>query len=93
MIMPALVHEDFTACRYHCAARWPAKHHQNITGTVRRVCRKVKRRRDLSGLVKAPEDLLVAHGIIEADDTRIVRSFSTHISDLVKGVKIEIESV
>ena len=52
-----------------------------------------KRRRDLSGLVKAPEDLLVSHGVIEADDTRIVRSFSTHISESVTGVKIEITSV
>lgn len=34
------------------------------------------RRRDLDNLIKAPTDFLVAQGIIEADDSRIVRRIS-----------------
>jgi len=52
-----------------------------------------KRKRDITNLLKAPEDLLVKHGVIEADDNTVVRAVHAGWSDLVKGVKIEIESV
>jgi crossover junction endodeoxyribonuclease RusA len=52
-----------------------------------------KRKRDITNLLKAPEDLLVKHGVIEADDNTIVRAVHAGWSTSVKGVKIEIESV
>ena len=52
-----------------------------------------KRKYDISNRLKAPEDLLVSHGIIEADDCSIVRGISARFSESVKGVKIEITSV
>ena len=52
-----------------------------------------KRKRDITNLLKAPEDLLVKHGIIEADDNTIVRAVHAGWSDLVQGMKIEITSV
>src|SRR4051812_4544965 len=50
-----------------------------------------KRRRDISNLIKAPEDLLVKHGIIEADDGSVVRKVSAAWSAEVEGVRITIE--
>lgn len=52
-----------------------------------------KRKRDITNLLKAPEDLLVKHGIIEADDGSIVVAVHAAWSDLIEGVKIEIVSV
>ena len=52
-----------------------------------------KRKRDISNLVKAPEDLLVAHGIIEADDGSIVRSITSTWTPEVEGVRITIQSI
>ena|SRR6185312_1386798 len=49
-----------------------------------------KRKRDISNLIKAPEDLLVKYGIIEADDQSIVRSISVSWSREVEGVCIKI---
>jgi Holliday junction resolvase RusA-like endonuclease len=52
------------------------------------------RKRDVTNLIKAPEDLLVKHGIIEADDNTIVRSVSAYWADTAVGVEIvEISSV
>lgn len=51
------------------------------------------RKRDVSNLVKAPEDLLVKHGIIEADDGSIVRSITSKWSPEVEGVRVTIQSV
>jgi crossover junction endodeoxyribonuclease RusA len=51
------------------------------------------RKRDISNLVKAPEDLLVKHGIIEADDGSIVRSITSKWSPEVQGVRVTIQSV
>jgi Holliday junction resolvase RusA-like endonuclease len=47
--------------------------------------------RDISNLIKAPEDLLVKHGIIEADNNNIVRSITARWSLEVEGVRITIE--
>ncbi len=52
-----------------------------------------KRKRDISNLVKAPEDLLVKHGIIEADDGSIVRSITSKWTPEVEGVRITIKSI
>jgi Holliday junction resolvase RusA-like endonuclease len=52
-----------------------------------------KRKRDISNLIKAPEDLLVKHGVIEADDQFIVRSITVSWSREVHGVRITIEPV
>ena len=49
-----------------------------------------KRKRDISNLIKAPEDLLVKHGIIEADDQFTVRSISVSWSREVQGVRVTI---
>ena len=52
-----------------------------------------KRKRDVTNLIKAPEDLLVKHGIIEADDNSIVRGVEAYWNAAVEGVQITIESV
>ena len=49
-----------------------------------------KRKRDISNLIKAPEDLLVKHGIIEADDQTIVRKINVAWSIEVEGVRISV---
>jgi crossover junction endodeoxyribonuclease RusA len=49
-----------------------------------------KRKRDITNLLKAPEDLLVKHGVIEADDNTIVREVRASWSECVKGVEITI---
>ena len=49
------------------------------------------RKRDISNLIKAPEDLLVKHGIIEADDQSIVRKINVSWSLEVEGVRVTIE--
>ena len=51
------------------------------------------RKRDVTNLIKAPEDLLVKHGIISADDGSIVRRVTAAWSVEVEGVKITIEPV
>jgi Holliday junction resolvase RusA-like endonuclease len=51
------------------------------------------RKRDISNLIKGPEDLLVKHGIIEADDNRIVREINLKWSKEVTGIQITIEPV
>ena len=47
-------------------------------------------KRDVTNLIKAPEDLLVKHGIIEADDNTIVRSVAAYWADTASGVEISI---
>lgn len=54
---------------------------------------KDRRPRDISNLIKAPEDLLVKHGIIEKDDNSIVRGISAKWSDEVEGCRVTIESI
>ena len=51
------------------------------------------RKRDITNLIKAPEDLLVEHGIIEADDSSIVREVKMKWSKDVQGIQITITSV
>jgi len=51
------------------------------------------RKRDITNLIKAPEDLLVKHGIIEADDGSIVRKVQAHWTPEVEGVRITIQPV
>ncbi len=48
------------------------------------------RKRDITNLLKAPEDLLVKHGIIQADDGSIVRSVRASWSEAVEGVRVTI---
>ena len=50
------------------------------------------RRRDLSNLLKGPEDLLVKHGVIEADDNSVVREIRLTWAP-VEGVRITIEPI
>jgi Holliday junction resolvase RusA-like endonuclease len=50
-----------------------------------------KRRRDISNLIKAPEDLLVSHRLIEADDQFTVRKISASWATDVEGVRVTIE--
>lgn len=49
-----------------------------------------KRKRDITNLLKAPEDLLVKFKVIEADDNTIVQSISANWSAEVKGVRVTI---
>jgi len=48
------------------------------------------RKRDITNLIKGPEDLLVSHGIIEADDSSIVREVKMKWSKDVQGIQITI---
>lgn len=50
-----------------------------------------RRPRDISNLIKAPEDLLVKHGLIQADDNSIVRSISVKWNHEIEGVRVTIE--
>lgn len=52
-----------------------------------------KRKRDLGNLEKATTDLLVLHGIIEADDGTIVRKINLAWSLEVEGVRVTVEPV
>lgn len=52
-----------------------------------------KRKFDITNRIKPTEDLLVKHGIIEADDCTIVRGISASFSESVQGVRIEITPV
>ena len=51
-----------------------------------------RRPRDISNLIKAPEDLLVKHGIIERDDNSIVRGISADWAE-VEGCRVTIEPI
>ena len=50
------------------------------------------RRRDVGNLEKPVTDLLVTHGVIEADDGRIVRGISLNWSRDVVGVRVTVEA-
>jgi Holliday junction resolvase RusA-like endonuclease len=52
-----------------------------------------KRKRDLTNLFKAAEDLLVKFGVIEADDWTIVRDVRATLNDSVEGVRITITPI
>lgn len=52
-----------------------------------------KRKRDITNLLKAPEDLLVKFGVIEADDNTIVQCISAGWSSSVQGVRITITPI
>ncbi|WP_165435517.1 RusA family crossover junction endodeoxyribonuclease [Bradyrhizobium sp. Leo121] len=51
------------------------------------------RRRDLGNYEKCVTDLLVSHGVIEADDGRIVREITLRWSRAGQGIQITIISV
>ena len=51
-----------------------------------------RRKRDLGNLEKAATDLLVAHGVIEADDNSVVREIRLTWAP-VEGVRITIEPI
>ncbi len=51
-----------------------------------------KRKRDLSNLFKATEDLLVKHGIIEGDHGSIVRRIEGSWNTAINGVRVTIEA-
>jgi Holliday junction resolvase RusA-like endonuclease len=52
-----------------------------------------KRKRDITNLLKAPEDLLVKFKVIEADDNTIVQGISANWSAEVTGVRITITPI
>jgi Holliday junction resolvase RusA-like endonuclease len=51
-----------------------------------------KRKRDITNLLKAPEDLLVNFGVIEADDNTIVKEIRARWNKDVVGVRVTITS-
>jgi crossover junction endodeoxyribonuclease RusA len=54
---------------------------------------KDKRKRDLGNLEKGLTDLLVSHGIIQADDGSIVREIKLKWNPDVEGVRVTISSI
>ena len=71
----------------------PAKAIGPVSLTFEFQAGKDKRKRDITNLLKAPEDLLVKYGVIEADDNTIVREISARWSECVEGVKISITPI
>lgn len=55
--------------------------------------RRDDRKRDVTNLIKAPEDLLVKCRIIEADDNSIVRAVEALWNTEVEGVRITVTPV
>lgn len=51
------------------------------------------RKHDVTNLIKGPEDLLVKHGIIEADDGSIVRRVEACWNAEVEGMRVTVESI
>lgn len=51
------------------------------------------RKHDVTNLIKGPEDLLVKHGIIEADDGSIVRKVEACWNAEVEGMRVTVESI
>jgi hypothetical protein len=45
---------------------------------------------DVTNRIKAGEDLLVRHGIIQGDDQRYVRSVTAEWSRHIKGIRITV---
>lgn len=66
-------------------SRRPAK----IQGPVSVLYEYREGRADLGNLLKAPEDLLVTHGVIEGDGPKIVRDIRMTFAD-VEGVRVTI---
>lgn len=54
---------------------------------------KDRRKRDVTNFIKAPEDLLVHYGLIEADDSSVVREVRAKWSAEVEGVRITIQDL
>lgn len=54
---------------------------------------KTKHRQDVSNKIKASEDLLVSHGIIDGDDQRFVRSVTAEWSKTVEGMRITVTPI
>lgn len=54
---------------------------------------KTKRKMDLANREKAATDLLVSHGVIEADDQTIIREMRLSWSKEVSGVRVTIKKV
>lgn len=54
---------------------------------------KDNRKRDIGNLEKAPTDLLVEHGVIEADDNTVVRGISLAWSKDVTGARVIITPI
>jgi Holliday junction resolvase RusA-like endonuclease len=78
---------------WELARQRPAKHVGPVTLSFEFQEGRDKRKRDISNLVKAPEDLLVKHGIIAADDGSIVREINLVWTPHVEGVHITISPV
>lgn len=51
-----------------------------------------KRQRDVSNYIKAPEDLLVRHNVIDGDHNEVVRRIEAKWSEGEEGVRITITS-
>lgn len=85
--------EWITEAGWELARQRPAKHVGAVSLSFEFQDSQDKRKRDISNLVKAPEDLLVTHGIIQADDQFTVRKISMEWSDQVKGVRVTITPV
>ena len=50
-------------------------------------------RQDVTNRIKATEDILVRHGIIEGDDQRYVRSVTAEWSRHINGIRITVSPV
>lgn len=52
-----------------------------------------KRKRDVTNLLKAPEDLLVKHGIIDGDHGSIVREVNAKWNHEIDGMRVTVVSL
>ena len=71
--------------------QWPRKTAGPVNLLLEFQEAKDKRKFDISNRIKPTEDLLVKHGIIEADDWSIVRKVTACFNPEVEGVRVTIE--
>jgi len=80
----SILSEDYRAWKREAGELLNVQRHKPITGPVLVNIDLVppdKRRHDCDNLCKGLVDLLVAHGVIEADDNRILRGLSVYWRD------------
>ena len=79
-----------TEAGWDLASQRPRKCHGKVSLAFEVREPPTRRHEDLSNRLKAAEDLLVEHGIIEGDSQHYVRRITLEWSDQVKGIRVTI---
>ena len=70
--------------------QWPPQIIGRVSILIEVAEPKTKRAQDITNRIKALEDLLVSHGVIQGDDQRYVRRVTAEWADLAEGVRVTI---